>query len=56
MIITEIIVTVCITGGFGYIAKKLESLEVKIDHVENDMIRLATNIEKRAEVRNKQDR
>jgi len=51
MLITEIVVTVLITGGFGYIGTKLEKLEEKVDLVENDLIKLSVAIEKRAEIR-----
>jgi hypothetical protein len=53
MLVTEIIVTVLISGGFGWIAKKLDKVEEKVDLLENDLIRLSSNIEKRAEVRRK---
>jgi hypothetical protein len=55
MLVTEIIVTVIITGCFGYIGKKLEKLEEKVDLVENDLIKLSVAIEKRAEVRRRSE-
>jgi hypothetical protein len=51
LMITEIIITILITGGFGFISKKLDKLETKVDALENDLIRLSSNIEKRADFR-----
>jgi hypothetical protein len=51
MVISEIIITVLVSSAFMFVSKKLEKLDDKLDRVENDVIKLTENIERRAEIR-----
>jgi archaellum component FlaC len=48
MNLVEMVLSLVLASGFGYISKKLDKLEAQIEAIEDDFNKLVLNIERRA--------